>query len=306
MKIDYTGWRPTQQKVHDLLGAAMTVTEQYAAMGYQITLRQLYYQLVSSRVIRNHQNDYQRLSKTVRLGKEGGFIDWDHLIDRSRSLLKHPQWDSARDLLEQAALGFRVDRWLGQDRYVELWCEKDALASVLEPMTEAQHIAFMSQKGYSSSTALYEGANRFRRAYQKGQIPTVIYLGDHDPSGLQMTFDIENRLEMLSGGDIDLEVVRLALNHDQIEDYQLLPNPVKLKDPRAGDYVDIYGHECWELDALPPEVLAGMIQTAVSTFRDPDIYAEQLAYEQEQIQLLVSYATKLSNPDDNSWPLWRD
>ena len=102
--------------------------------------------------------------------------------------------------------------------------------------------------------------------------------GDHDPSGLDMTRDIRDRLRLMA--DVEVEVVRLALNYDQVEDYDPPPNPTKLQDTRSPGYVEQYGEECWELDALEPAVLDSIIRAAIEEVMDHDLYDEALAREE--------------------------
>ena len=280
-KVKFREWSPTQRPVRATLLAAMSITEEYAALGCRITLRQLYYQLVSRNLLPNRQREYKRLSAIVTNGREGGWIDWDHIADRGCVLDEPPEWDSVSEMLQAAASGFRLNRWAGQERYVEIWSEKESLASVLQPLAHSYHVRFLSSRGYSSSSAMFEASRRFQRAEVRGQVPTVLYLGDHDPSGINMAFDIENRLEALTGGG-DVEVVRIALNFDQVERNRLPANPVKLRDTRAVGYVSAFGPDCWELDALAPPVLNTLVADTIESMMDRDLYVEQVENEEHK------------------------
>ena len=171
---------------------------------------------------------------------------------------------------------YRADRWAGQSHVVEVWCEKDTLSNIMAPVCHQLHVGFMANRGYSSATAMYDAALRFQTAALAGRQPVVLYLGDHDPSGLDMTRDIRDRLRLMT----DVEVVRLALNYDQVEDYDPPPNPTKLQDTRSPGYVEQYGEECWELDALEPAVLDSIIRAAIEEVMDHDLYDEALAREE--------------------------
>ena len=230
---------------------SLEIIEEYRRQGYVLTLRQLYYQMVSRDYLPNRQAEYKRLGELVSNARLGGFIDWDSIVDRGRVPIEPAEWSSPAEIIEVAARQYRVNRWEGQPHYVEVWCEKDALSSVIEPVCNRLHVRFLANRGYSSSSAMYDGAKRLRRAIQQSRQPVVIYLGDHDPSGLDMSRDIAARLQLLSR-QMDIRVNRLALNIDQVEEYQPPPNPTKLEDSRAAGYVDLYGMESWELDALDP------------------------------------------------------
>ena len=192
-----------------------------------------------------------------------------------------PHWSSPSAIMESAAQGYRLDRWEEQEYHVEVWCEKDALSSVIEPVCERYHVRFMTNRGYSSSTAMYDAAQRLAAAAdERGKWPVVVYLGDHDPSGLDMTRDIRDRLELMTRG-LAMDVDRLALNYDQVQQHQPPPNPAKLKDSRAGRYISMYGMESWELDALEPQFLDQMIGGAIEQFLDMELYKQMIEQEEE-------------------------
>ena len=144
---------------------------------------------------------------------------------------------------------------------------------------------------------MYESAQRLARAELRGKVPTVIYLGDHDPSGMNMTDDIEKRLELLSD-QADVEIIRLALNKDQIEERSLPPDPVKIKDSRAPGYIKAHGLDCWELDALSPPELNTMISELIESLRDPDIYAAALEREADERARLEEFADRMADEED--------
>lgn len=127
------------------------------------------------------------------------------------------------------------------------------------------------------------------------QVPVVLHLGDHDPSGIDMTRDIADRLALFSGG---VEIKRLALNMDQVEQYSPPPNPAKTTDSRYIGYIDLYGDESWELDALEPSVMAGLIEDAVKQLRDDDVYEAVLAEEEQEKERLRAISDRWAEVAD--------
>ena len=275
----FTDWKPKSDINKALLTASVQVINEYAGQGYRLTLRQLYYQLVARDLIPNQQAWYKRLGDVVSNGRLAGYIDWNSIVDRGRVPIKPPDWSSPAALLKAAASQYRIDRWQGQQHHVEVWCEKDALSSVIEPVCNRYHVRFLANRGYSSSTAMYDAARRFRASFENDQEPVVIYLGDHDPSGIDMSRDVRDRLQLMTFGE-GATVDRLALNMDQVDQYQPPPNPAKLTDSRASNYVRLYGLESWELDALEPQVLDTLISTAIESFLDQDLYDEMVQLEE--------------------------
>ena len=293
----FTDWEPRTDVTKALLAASVQVIAEYRAQGYRLTLRQLYYQLVSRDLIPNQQRWYKTLGDVVSNGRYGGWIDWDAIVDRGRVPVKPSEWNGPAEILRAAVSGYRLDRWEGQENYVELWCEKDALSSVLEPICDRYHIRFLANRGYSSSTAVYDAAKRLSDAEAEGRRPVVIYLGGHDPSGIDMTRDIRDRLETMTYGPW-VEVQRLALNFDQVEDYQPPPNPAKLTDSRAQGYILKYGGESWELDALEPSVLDGMVSGAIEDLLDLDLYNERLDQEEADKEAIRRAAELLNEEQE--------
>jgi hypothetical protein len=141
----------------------------------------------------------------------------------------------------------------------------------------------MVNKGYSSQTAMYESAMRIRRHHD--QLCYIFYLGDHDPSGEDMVRDITDRMHMFGAG---VTVKKVALTMDQIHQYNPPPNPAKLTDPRAAAYIHRHGDESWEVDALPPNVLAPLIRQAIGNIIDWDAHHEVEEQEERERTTLVA------------------
>ena len=292
----FTNWTPRSHNNRVLLVRGTGIIEEYAAQGYQLTLRQLYYQMVSRDIIPNSTQWYRKLGEVVSNGRMAGYIDWNAIVDRGRLPYMPPDWKSPADPLQTAAHSYRVDRWQGQPHLVEVWCEKDALSGVIEPVCNRYHVRMLANRGYSSSTAMYQAAQRFNQAADEGQQPVVLYLGDHDPSGTDMTRDVRARLETMTR-KLGVEVKRLALNHDQIKRYKPPPNPVKIKDSRARKYISVHGAESWELDALEPQVLDNLISSTIETFIEPEQYARTLREEEKGKEAIIQ-AAKAIQPQD--------
>jgi hypothetical protein len=244
-----------------LIEACNAVLDAYAVQGYDLSLRQLFYQLVSHNIIPNTNASYELLGRIVSDARMAGLIDWDMITDRGRVTQQVRAWSSPGKMLKELVLSYRYKMWKNQKVYIEVMVEKQALEGVIAPVCAQLGVNYTSNKGYSSQSAMYEASLRLNKAIERGKTPVVLYGGDHDPSGLDMTEDIRRRLELFCGRPIDVK--RLMLNKSQIEEYRLPPNPVKVTDSRAGKYSAKHGEHSWEMDALPPNVLAGLIKAAV-------------------------------------------
>jgi hypothetical protein len=267
----------------DVITVAEGICEDYAAQGYNLTLRQLYYQFVARALIPNTQQSYKRLGDIVSNGRLGGLIDWNHISDRTRSAVQPVFWTDPESIIESAARSYNIEMWRDQAEYVEVWVEKEALADVIGQAADRRDATYFACKGYTSQSEMWAAARRLVRKERAGKRTTVIHLGDHDPSGLDMTRDIADRLAMFGS---KAEVKRVALNMDQVEQYQPPPNPAKVTDSRYADYQEAFGEECWELDALDPAVLDALVTAEVESHIDMAAWAAsaaRLASEREAL-----------------------
>lgn len=255
-----------------LIETCNRIIAEYVAQGFRLTLRQLYYQLVSRDVIPNKQTEYNRLGSIVNDARLAGLIDWATIEDRTRNLRSRSHWKGPDEIIGACAEQFHVDMWATQRHRPEVWIEKDALLGVIEGVCEELDVPFFSCRGYTSQSEMWAAAMRLKshmrfeaNGGKKSQIPYIFHLGDHDPSGKDMTRDICDRLALFMGGR---ELKRLALNMDQVRKYNPPPNPAKTTDSRYAGYIAEFGDESWELDALEPRVIVGLIRAAIRKLID--------------------------------------
>jgi hypothetical protein len=246
------------------------ILDEYAAQGYDLSLRQLYYQLVARGFIENSIQSYKRVGSLVSDARLAGMIDWNMISDRGRVRVTPSHWVDPSHILRSAAHSFRINKWENQEYFVMCMVEKQALEGVLIPVCESLDIPFIANKGYSSSSSMYEIGKDLKEMISAGKEIVILYLGDHDPSGIDMTRDVLDRLNMFAGYEDfkAVEVDRLALNYSQVEELNPPPNPAKETDARFEGYVEKFGDTCWELDAIEPAQLAQIVTDAVGGYRD--------------------------------------
>jgi hypothetical protein len=185
------------QKLIELVNS---ILNEYHHLGYRLSLRQLYYQLVSRGYIENSPRSYKSIGSLVVDARLSGLVDWEMIEDRGRETVANSHWSSPAEMVRAASGQFKIDRWEGQPCYVEVMVEKDALSGILEPVCRNLDVRFTANKGYSSSSAMYEASKRISSAVEKGLEVHLFYLGDHDPSGIDMTRDIQERLGLFTNG----------------------------------------------------------------------------------------------------------
>lgn len=303
-KIFYKDYKPDPAGMKIIL-TADEICDEYMAQGFTLTLRQLYYQFVARGLIANKQTEYDRLGGLINRARLAGMIDWEAIEDRTRNLERLSTWDSPAGILDAVAQQFRFDPWDNQQQRVEVWIEKEALAGVIEPICNKYRVPFFACRGYVSQSESWRAARRLGGYIENGQTCTIFHLGDHDPSGIDMTRDNKDRItdfivsdlmdSMGDGVDEHIDIIRLALNMDQVNKYKPPPNPAKFTDSRAADYVSKFGTSSWELDALEPRVIADLIEVNVLAMVDDEKWTASMLREErakDYLRELGDSATK--------------
>jgi hypothetical protein len=297
-RIEYVAKRFTEPH-QAIIDQANRIFTEYSAAGYVLTLRQLYYQFVGRDLFpatwadsetgsTNNVQSYKKLGSIMNDARLAGVVDWDLMEDRTRNLVSQPSWRSPQRLIDACASQFRIDKWAGQKFRPEVWIEKDALAGVFERVCNELQVPYFSCRGYTSQSEMWSAGQRLQKWIDGKQTPMILHFGDHDPSGIDMTRDIIDRLKLFMGG---VKLERLALNMDQVEQYEPPPNPAKVTDSRAAGYIRQFGEESWELDALEPDTLAALVRDSILEVRDDDIWASAVAVEEEHRRLLAEVAS---------------
>lgn len=273
---------------------ANEILHDYAAQGYDLTLRQLYYQFVARDLIPNSDREYGKLGDVVNNARLAGMIDWNHITDRTRYVRTPPSWESPESIIRGAADGYSIDLHEDQPVHIEVWVEKDALSGVIDRACEEYRLSWLSCRGYMSQSEMWAAARRMGRHIASGREVRILHLGDHDPSGIDMTRDIRERIFNFLAGDGHapwdgtFEVKRIALTMDQVEEYGPPPNPAKITDSRALDYIGRYGVSSWELDALEPSVLDALIQEHAAPLLDLDKLEDAKEREEKERESLTA------------------
>ena len=268
-------------KTLDLINKANRVIKPMMDDGYIMTLRQLYYIFVKNNWLENKKENYDRLGYMIDNGRIAGLIDWNAIEDRTRHIQAIRNYLGPVDFLQSVTERFYAENlWRGQEHYVEVWVEKEALAGVIERPCLSLRVPFLSCRGYPSTTELYLAGKRFASHAKAGRKGVVLYFGDHDPSGIHMPISNAEKLEMFMRG-WDIEFHRIALNMDQIEEYDPPANYAKDTDSRFGAYVDEFGTDCWELDALEPRVLDSLVRDNILKYLDKELFDTLHSYEED-------------------------
>ena len=245
-----------------------------------MTVRQVYYQLVSRQVIENKRTMYQKVSNILVDARKEGAIPWEWVEDRLRRPRSVSMWGDLADFAETAQRSYRRDVWDKQGGYVEVWLEKDALSGIFEDVLSKYGVTLNVGRGYDGWDSIHNAADK----YEDGDGVTVLYFGDLDPSGDDMVRSLRERLGFFGCWP---DVVKCALNPDDVTRYNLPPAFAKKTDTRYTKFVEKFGDKSVELDALPIDVLRARLVAEVETRLDMDALQQVKELERQERGQLV-------------------
>lgn len=276
---------------------ANLIINEAAADGWSsMTLRQLYYQFVARGFIPNAVQEYKRLGRIITDARYCGVVSWTAIEDAGRNSYHFPEKPTAERVLDGIERSLTIDPWADQDFYVEVWVEKQALEATIARPCSLLNTPYMACKGYLSASEAWRAGLRFQRALDRGKTPVLLHLGDHDPSGIDMTRDNGTRLREFL--DMGVDVRRIALNMDQVEQYKPPPNPAKEDDSRFKGYKEQFGDESWELDALKQNTIGDIIRTELETFIDQELWDQAMTEQARLREPLALLRTKWEEVSD--------
>lgn len=276
----YVDWHP-QAKTTVLLEQVHAVLTEYRAH-LPLTLRQVFYRLVGKYGYPKTERDYKALGEVLNRARRAHLIDFAAIRDDGMTRLDDVGWtdaDDCRDAIRSTANDYHIDRQRGQARRVVLWCEAAGMAPQLERVGRPYSVPVYSSGGFDSVTVKHDMAETF------AERPTlVLHVGDHDPSGVHIYGSLVADI-LAFGEDLgaDVEFSRLAVLPAHIEQFNLPTAPPKATDHRA------FTGQTVQAEALPPDVLADLILTGITTSLDMAAYGRALNEEAAERDELVAW-----------------
>ncbi len=257
-----------------LIDAAKFILEEIQPASIRAVCYRLFVQGLIPSMAKNHTNAVGRLLVGAR---EDGVIHWDWIVDETREAERVSTWNNPESILNAAIRGYRKDYWTNQPARLEVWSEKGTVRGTLAPVLNEYGVTFRVMHGYGSATSLHDIAEE---TTENEKPLTVLYVGDWDPSGLHMSvIDLPRRLVRYGG---ELQMIRVALEADDVAAGTELPSfevETKAKDPRYNWFVERYGRQCWELDALSPVTLRTRVEANIKGFLDLDAWDRAIEVE---------------------------
>lgn len=279
-----------------LLQHAIQIIKQY---NVKLTVRQIYYRLVAANIIKNSRSSYNYLDRVLTKGRLSGEVSWNSIEDRSRSFLagdvekyqtpeEFMKWRI--EALKESASRYEMPFWLNQPEHVEVWVEKDALASLISRACNQYKVRLAPSKGYGSVSFIHEASEALR---QIDKPITILYFGDFDMRGVDIQRYLKERLQEDFG--VNVIVQRIALTRKQVEKYELPPQPAKKTDTMARGWIESQGDVAWELDALEPNILLNLVRDAITEHLDQDVFVKRNALFKQNVDRINDLVEKLFN-----------
>ena len=272
------------QETTDLIDAARGILDQQQPM----TIRQLFYQLVSKGLMPNEHKHYQKVSRIMTKARDDGRVPFEYITDRSRPKYSSSVFENVADYAETVRVAYRKDYWITQPYYVEVWTEKDAIIGSIEPVTNDLGVTVRVGRGFLSTTRAHEIAQHFQTISKPIR---CFYLGDHDPSGRVIETDLFNRIVEYGGGDFEL--TRVAIFKRDIATYKLPPLRIKDTDTRAESFRRKHGKDCVELDAFPADMLRWRLRNRIEDLLDKEAWERQKKVEAIEIDCIKRFGDRM-------------
>jgi len=270
-----------QAKTLSLWGAILAVADEYRVM----TVRQLYYQMEMRGYVRKDDADYDRVQRACLQMRRQGVLSYDKIVDSSRERRTIYQYSGLRQALEEAHQTYRRNYWLDQPVHVEVWSEKDALTSIMNPTCQAYGVAFQALRGFDSESFAYESAKDIMAI---GKPAHIYYFGDHDPSGWWIKRNLEPQLR---GFGADARVTQVGVSPEQVAAWGLPTRHAKTSDSRCKGFIAHFGSDsCTEVDAIAPNILQDLIRECISEHVERDAWAKAQRAEELERETFATIA----------------
>jgi hypothetical protein len=276
--LEHTGKRKvrTAEETAVLEEAVMDILYRYRPQ----IVRQIYYQLTVRGLIEKTENGYDKVDVLTVKMRKGGKLPYDWIVDNIRSIAKPLTFNRPEELIDMMVGSYRKALWNGKPTRLQVWLEKDALASVIEPITWKYDVPLFVARGYSSLSFLHNDARPILEEWAAAGLPiTVLHLGDFDPSGRDAARQIREQLNEFCP-EARLHFIELAVTVEQIDRWSLPSRPNKVNDPRTKAFKRRYGRQSTELDAIPAQHLRQIIEDAIREHM-PDGDYEALMRQEE-------------------------
>ncbi len=276
--------RGKSQKSLALIDAAVRILREIQPASVRAVCYRLFTEGPIPSMAKNHTN---AVGTQLVWARENHQLPWEWIVDETRAAERIASWDNPESIIRGAISQYRKDYWKEQPEWVEVWSEKGTVRGTVAPVLKKFGVTFRVMHGYGSATSLHSIA---KESANSDKYLTIFYIGDWDPSGMNMSeIDIPGRMQRYDG---DFTIERIALDAGDVGPGTKLPSfdaQSKVGDSRHRWFVDRYGERCWELDALSPVVLRQRVETAILGCLDQDAWDHSVDVEKVERESMSGF-----------------
>ncbi len=276
--------RGKSQKNINLIAAAVRILREIQPASVRAACYRLFTEGIIPSMAKNHTN---AVGTQLVWARENHQLPWHWIVDETRAAETIASWSDPESIIQAAINCYRKDYWKDQPEWVEVWSEKGTVRGTLAPVLKKYGVTFRVMHGYGSATSLHSIAQESARS---DKYLTILYIGDWDPSGMNMSeVDLPGRMQRYEG---DFTIERIALDASDVGPGTKLPSfaaESKVGDSRHKWFVDRYGERCWELDALSPVVLRQRVESAILGCLDQDAWNHSMGVEKVERESMSSF-----------------
>jgi hypothetical protein len=278
------GGTPDRKPHKNSLRLQEAILDQFVEHRPRLTIRQIFYLCEVGGYVPKTEGGYRQVQYQLREMRRTGIVPYGWIADNTRWKIKPRTFNGLTEAINHWQVAYRRDLWSEQEVHVEIWVEKDALAGVINPITQQYDVPLFVARGFSSLTFAYEAAEEIKAI---GKPAYIYHFGDFDPSGVCAAGKIREEL-IQHGAPVMFE--RVAVTEEQINHWSLPTRGVKKTDTRAGQWP--YPFSC-ELDAIPPQKLRDLVQEYIERHIDPTTIAALERTEEMERETLYYMANRL-------------
>ena len=225
------------------------------------SVRHVFYRLTDPRLpepVDKTEAGYRQVQQRLSVMRRAGRIPYGWITDATRAGYHVDTFNSPGEFLQRVAGLYRGNLWAESDHYCEVWTESRSLAGVVQGLCRELAVSLYPAGGFASLTLTYNAAQYIESAASGKDSAVVFYVGDYDPAGVLIDRSIESELRKHLPPGFPLEFNRIAVNADQVAEYDLPTKPRKAGEVRRQDIT-----ETVEAEAMPAATLRELLRTSV-------------------------------------------
>ena len=243
---------------------------------------------------RNDRPSYQALCELLTRARLAGIIPWDVIADSTRPMVCWSVFTSVEPFIKQQMSSFMAgyfrDYMQSQPHHIEIIGEKNTIEGIIRPVAMEFCIPYTIGRGYASIQPRHDLFLRYQNSHKNKLV--ILILSDHDPDGEEIAQSFARSMRDDFGVE-NIHPVKVALNRDQVDSLHLTPiMRAKTGSSNYKKFMSRHGDDVYELEAVAPKVLQGILRDAIAAVVDVDALNREKEQERDDILALQRHKEK--------------